>query len=163
MPTPDRLSPSPATGVSLQPVVPEDGEAFMEMAESYFRELNRDFAPADDWRLQYFIRIVQNSRLSLNWVMVDGSCAGFILFGAQDHPFLPRTNGIIYELYIQQEFRRQGIASACVRLAIETLLLLEPSKLQLEIATGNSSAARFWASLGFEKAAERWVLNKEKP
>jgi ribosomal protein S18 acetylase RimI-like enzyme len=141
-------------------VLPTDGEAFLAMAVRHFRELNPKFTPQEDWKLHYLDAILKNSRLSLRWVMADGRRAGFILFGMEDHRFLPRQTGVVYELYISPEFRRHGIARACAQQAIEELQTHSPSKLELEIMKDNPGAAALWASLGFEKVAERWVLRK---
>jgi ribosomal protein S18 acetylase RimI-like enzyme len=38
--------------------------------------------------------------------------------------------------------------------------IFAPSKVQLEIMENNFSARGLWASLGFKKVSERWVLGK---
>ncbi|MGA8617155.1 MAG: N-acetyltransferase [Candidatus Sulfotelmatobacter sp.] len=137
-----------------------DREAFLEMAAQHFRELNPSFVPAEDWKPHYFDRILRNPRLFPRWVVAGGRRAGFVLFGLEDHVFLPRRSGVVYELYISPEFRRQGIARACSQQAIDELRSHTPSKVQLEITGNNLGAAALWTSLGFEKVAERWVLRK---
>jgi ribosomal protein S18 acetylase RimI-like enzyme len=148
--------------VTLQTISPADRDAFLEMAGRHFRELNPDFVPQEDWKQHYFDRIQGNPRLSLRWVLADGHPAGFILFGTEDHAFLPRRSGIVYELYIAPEFRRRGIARACAQQAIDELQSQAPSKVQLEIMENNRGAAALWSSLGFEKVSERWVLRKSR-
>jgi len=54
--------------------------------------------------------------------------------------------------------RRQGVARMCAAAAIGELQTHRPSKVQLEIVTGNTAAEGLWKSLGFEKASERWIL-----
>jgi len=162
MRTIDQSPSSEFAAVTLQPVAPGDREAFLEMAARHFQELNPDFVPRKDWTLHYFEGILGNARLSLRWVLANGSRAGFVLFGIEDHVFLPRQNGVVYELYISPAFRRRGIARLSAQQAIEELRSHAPSKLQLEIMQNNRPAAALWASLGFEKVAERWVLRKTK-
>ena len=82
----------------------------MIMALSHFRELNTGFVPRDDWKQHYFDKIVNNRDLNLRWVEFEGEHAGFILFGIEDHRFLPRKTAAIYEMYIAPRFRRRGIA-----------------------------------------------------
>ncbi len=132
------------------------------MAERHFRELNPSFVPQEDWRQQYFDRILENPRLYLRWVVAGGRRAGFVLFGTEDHVFLPRRSGVVYELYISPGFRRQGLARACAQQVIDQLRSHAPSKVQLEIMENNRGAAALWTSLGFEKVAERWVLRKTR-
>jgi ribosomal protein S18 acetylase RimI-like enzyme len=147
--------------ITMSPIQPDEQEEFLRMAESYFTELNPAFVPALDWKEQYFQKIVSNSRNFLRWIVCDERKAGFILFGIEDHRFLPRQNGAIYELYVLPEFRRRGIANECARRAIEELWQHSPSKIQLEVVEG-AVAAAFWKSLGFRKVSERFVFDRGK-
>ena len=144
--------------LKMEPVSSLDREGFMSMAERHFRELNPAFEPHVDWKASYFENILRNQRLFLRWITAEGKRAGFILFGIEDHRFLPRQTGAIYELYIDPAFRRQGVARMCAAAAIGELQTHRLSKVQLEIVTGNTAAEGLWKSLGFEKASERWVL-----
>ena len=135
-----------------------DREAFMRMAADHFAELDPSFAPREDWKEHYFPRILSDPRCFLRWIVAEGSKAGFILFGIEDHKFLPRKTGIIYELYILPTMRRRGLAKAGAQFAIEELWACGPSKIQLEVLEGRVSAASFWKALGFQKVSERLVL-----
>ncbi len=135
-----------------------DREAFLEMAQRHFRELNPDFVPNVDWKAQYFDTILSRQRFFARWILFDSKRAGFILYGVEDHRFLPRLTGMIYELYVLPEFRRKGIARECALQAIRELRAQGPSKVQLEIMEGNEGAKALWQSLGFEKVSERFVL-----
>ena len=95
---------------SLVPMVEADREEFMRMAADHFAELDPSFVPRDDWREHYFSRILSDPRHSLRWIVSEGSKAGFILFGIEDHRFLPRKTGVIYELYVMPAMRRRGLA-----------------------------------------------------
>jgi ribosomal protein S18 acetylase RimI-like enzyme len=129
----------------------------------HFRELNPMFTPADDWKNTYFESILGNPKYSLRWIVSDGQRAGFVLFGLEDHRFLPRQTGVICELYIIPERRREGLARACAEQIIDELWKLSPSKIQLEVVEGNIAAAELWRSLGFRKATERFVLTEGSP
>ena len=102
-----------AANLELAPVSKLDCEMFMEMAERHFRELNPAFEPQADWKESYFPSVTENPRLFLRWIQVDGNRAGFTLFGIENHRFLPRQTGAIYELYIEPEFRRSGVGRSC--------------------------------------------------
>jgi ribosomal protein S18 acetylase RimI-like enzyme len=149
--------------VRTENVKTADRDAFLAMAERLFRGLNPNFVPQADWKESYFENIVGNSRLSLRWIVADGKRAGFVLFGLEAHRFLPRFNGMIYELYIEPEFRRRGIAQIVAREAIQELQSKSPSKIQLEVMEGNHAATALWESLGFRKVSERYVLAETKP
>jgi ribosomal protein S18 acetylase RimI-like enzyme len=147
--------------VGMRPVLSEDKEEFLCMAADHFSELNPTFVPASDWKERYFPAILSNPQYFLRWIVCDEVRAGFILFGLEDHRFLPRKTGAIYELYVLPEFRRRGVGKACAVEAIRELWAHSPSKIQLEVVQGRTAAAALWRSLGFEKVTERFVLSRK--
>lgn len=144
--------------VQLVPIRLEDEEQFTAMAISNFRDLNSAFVPHDDWKQHYFSGVQGNPDLHLEWIRQDGKNAGFILYGVEGHRFLPRKSGAIYELYITPESRRLGLARVAAAEAIRVLRQQSLSKIHIDVVEGNVSAAELWQSLGFQKAAERYVL-----
>jgi UDP-2,4-diacetamido-2,4,6-trideoxy-beta-L-altropyranose hydrolase len=160
-----RFLAEPATderpSIIMSPVKASECDEFLEMAERHFRELNPGFAPDPDWQKSYFENIKKNSAFSLYWIVVAGHRSGFILFGVEEHRFLPRKTGIIWELYINPDQRRQGLARLAAEYAIRELRRSSPSKIQLEVIQGNTAAAELWKSLGFQKVTERFVLSEK--
>jgi UDP-2,4-diacetamido-2,4,6-trideoxy-beta-L-altropyranose hydrolase len=156
-----RLELSPA--LSIVPVEPDERGDFLEMAQQHFREVNPMFTPAQDWKNSYFENIKRNPKCCLRWIVAGGQRAGFVLFGVEEHRFLPRLTGAIYEVYVIPERRRQGIARACAKQVINELGKASPSKIQLEVVEGNDAAAELWRSLGFKKVTERFVLMEKDP
>ena len=146
--------------VSTVPIQASEQAEFLRMAAQHFSELSESFAPQDDWKEHYFATIRANPQFFLRWIMCDEMRAGFILFGLENHRFLPRKTGAIYELYIQPDFRRRGLAKACAIEAIRELWTYAPSKIQLEVVEGREAAAALWKSLGFQKVTERYVLSR---
>jgi ribosomal protein S18 acetylase RimI-like enzyme len=142
----------------LVPIEAQERGDFLAMAEQHFRELNPTFTPARDWNDSYFENIKENPKYSLRWIVVDGQHVGFIIFGVEEHRFLPRKSGAIYELYVIPERRKKGIARACAEQVIEELQQFSISKIQLEVTEGNLAASELWRSLGFRKVTERLVL-----
>jgi len=139
-------------------ISPADRQAFLQIAEQHFRELKPEFVPHEDWKRCYFEGILGNARMFARWIVCDRQRAGFIVFGLEDHRFLPRLTGMIWELYVLPEFRRMGVARSCAIQAIRELESHAPSKIQLEVVEGNTGADALWRSLGFEKVSERLVL-----
>ena len=146
--------------IQLEPILDSDRELFLSMAVSHFRELNSSFVPQADWKEHYFPRILATPHLFLRWIVVDGKRSGFILFGIEDHRFLPRKIGNIYEVYVEPNSRRQGLARHCALQAIREMQTYSPARVQLEIMAGNIAAAALWKSLGFTKVSERWALEE---
>jgi ribosomal protein S18 acetylase RimI-like enzyme len=147
----------------MSPIPTQDRDDFLSMAVDHFSELNPAFEPQKDWRERYFATILANPQYFLRWIVSDEQRAGFILFGLEEHRFLPRKSGAIYELYVRPEFRRRGIAKACALEAIRELWSYSPSKIQLEVMEGRKAAAALWKSLGFQKVTERFVLTRTIP
>jgi ribosomal protein S18 acetylase RimI-like enzyme len=146
--------------VQLSPVADSEASAFLAMAKDYFKELNPNFVAGADWQASYFSRLKNSSDTHLNWIRCDGERAGFAIYGVEGHRFLPRKNGYVYEFYIQPRFRRSGIGREAAEQVLGALRQLEPARIQLEITSGNSIAAEFWQSFGFDKVAERYVLDQ---
>jgi UDP-2,4-diacetamido-2,4,6-trideoxy-beta-L-altropyranose hydrolase len=144
--------------VTMAPIMPGEREEFLRMAEQHFHELNPLFVPHQDWKANYFEKIQSGPEFFLRWVLARGQRVGFILFGLENHRFLPRKTGAIYELYVIPAQRRKGIARTCARQAIQELRTFAPSKIQLDVMVGNFGAAELWQSLGFRKVTERFVL-----
>lgn len=144
----------------MKKMVSADRDAFLQMAERHFRDLNPAFVPHEDWKQHYFDKILNNPRMFARWIVRDGERAGFILYGIEDHRFLPRLTGVVYELYVRPEYRRMGVARQAAIRAIRQLEAHSPSKIQLEVVDGNTGAQALWRSLGFAKVTERMVLQK---
>lgn len=149
--------------VATVKIAPSERSQFLHMAQQHFSELNPSFVPADDWKAHYFEAIQANPKYFLRWILQHGERTGFILFGIEDHKFLPRQSGVIYELFVAPEFRRRGIARAAALQAITELWSLGPSKIQIELVDENTGAAAFWKSLHFQKVSERLVLARGRP
>jgi ribosomal protein S18 acetylase RimI-like enzyme len=149
--------------VGMLTIAASEREEFEHAAIEYFSELNPKFVPKNDWKEHYFQNIVSNPECFLRWIVCERQRAGFILFGLENHRFLPRKTGAIYELYVYPEFRRRGIARVCAEKAIRELWTYSPSKIQLEVVEGQTVAASFWKSLGFQKETERFVLVRGTP
>lgn len=148
--------------INTKAISRSEADSFLAMAERLFRGLNPSFVPQVDWKQSYFDNILSNASLTLHWIVVDENRAGFVLFGLEAHRFLPRFNGMVYELYIEPQFRRKGVAKAVARQVIQELQAQSPAKIQLEVMEGNRAAAALWESLGFRKVSERYVLAEAK-
>lgn len=147
----------------MVPIDRSEHDQFLAMAVQYFSLLNSSFIPQEDWKKRYFETIQASPNLFLRWLMYSGQRVGFILFGIEQHRFLPRQVGTIYELFVTPEFRRRGIARTCAEQVISELQTRGLSKIDLEVVEGNVGAVDFWKSMGFRKATQRFVLTDGKP
>jgi len=144
--------------VKLIPVQPEQAEAFVRMAQRYFCELNPQFRPTSAWREAFSGRLLLGNNPVVRWIGDDTTVMGFVIFGHQPHPYLPKRVGVVYELYVVPEHRHSGVASLAAAEVIEALRNCSVDRVQLEVMEGNQGAAIFWRKIGFAKVAERYVL-----
>jgi ribosomal protein S18 acetylase RimI-like enzyme len=142
------------------PITASERDDFLRMAERHFSELNPAFTPQNDWKEYYFSTILSKPEYFLRWIIGHEKRAGFILFGLEEHRFLPRKIGAIYELYVLPECRRSGLAKVAAVEAIRELWTHAPSKIQLEVIEGRAAAAALWDALGFKKVADRYILSR---
>ena len=153
---------SSSNGMRMVSISASEKDGFMRMAAQHFSELNPGFAPQPDWVEHYFDTILANPEYYLRWLMQGNERAGFILFGLENHRFLPRKTGMIYEVYVAPAFRRKGIARLCAEQAIAEMRSFSPSKIQLETMEGNAKATALWESMGFRKVSQRFVLQEDR-
>lgn len=145
----------------LKLIEAKDRQPFLEMAIRHFNELNPAFSPQEDWKLHYFSSLLSSEGISPCWIVIEREHVGFLIYGTEPHRFLPRLTGMIYELYIDPNFRRRGLAEAAASKAIAELKLLDVSKIQLEVMVGNKKAEMLWSKLGFREISKRLVLQDQ--
>ncbi|EJQ03007.1 hypothetical protein IE3_05645 [Bacillus cereus BAG3X2-1] len=73
---------------------------------------------------------------------------GWILIGASKDQFTDKMNGFIYELFVREEFRGNGISKRLMRTAIEHLRQDGYSEVRLSAFTGNK-AIKLYEKMGF--------------
>ena len=151
-----------SSGMRMVSISASEKDEFMRMAAQHFSELNPGFAPQPDWVEQYFDTVLANPEYYLRWLMHGNERAGFILFGLENHRFLPRKTGMIYEVYVAPAYRRKGIARLCAKQAIAEMRSFNPSKIQLETIEGNAKANALWESMGFRRVSQRFVLQEDR-
>lgn len=73
---------------------------------------------------------------------------GWILIGTSKDPFTDRMNGFIYELYVLEDFRGNGISKLLMRAGIDHLKQDGYSEIRLSAFAGNQ-AIKLYEKLGF--------------
>ncbi|WP_026590609.1 GNAT family N-acetyltransferase [Bacillus sp. UNC437CL72CviS29] len=73
---------------------------------------------------------------------------GWILIGASKDQFTDKMNGFIYELFVREEFRGNGISKWLMRTAIEHLKQDGHSEVCLSAFAGNK-AIKLYEKMGF--------------
>ena len=146
---------------TLVPVVKEDREDFMQMATTYFAEAIPGFKPDADFNEFFFDGMFKPS-IFCDWVVKDDKRIGFVIFGIENHLFLPRKTGFFYAFYIVPENRRGPTASLVMQDCCRILDTYHPNKIQLEVIEGNEEAHRIWTWMGFRKVSSKYYLLDRK-
>ncbi|MGJ7909963.1 N-acetyltransferase family protein [Neobacillus sp. LXY-1] len=73
---------------------------------------------------------------------------GWILIGASKDQFTDKMNGFIYELYVREEFRGNGISKQLMSTAIDHLRQDGHSEVRLSAFAGNQ-AIKLYEKMGF--------------
>ncbi|OCA84526.1 acetyltransferase [Bacillus sp. FJAT-27225] len=85
----------------------------------------------------YYLIATENDRLM-----------GWILLGKSIDPLTDKINGFIYELFVLEDFRGQGISKKLMKSGIENLKQDGYSEVRLSAFTGNH-AIKLYEKLGF--------------
>lgn len=145
----------------LASVAREDRDAFMRMATTYFEEAVPGFVPEDDFR-QHFFEGMFKPNIFCKWIVRNGKRAGFVIFGVEDHLFLPRKTGFFYAFYVAPEYRRGSTAVQVMRECCRILDTYKPSKIQIEVIEGNEAANQLWTWMGFRRVSSKYYLVDRK-
>lgn len=73
---------------------------------------------------------------------------GWVLIGTSKDQFTDRINGFIYELFVREEFRGNGISKQLMRIAIDQLKQDGHSEVRLSAFAGNQ-AIKLYEKMGF--------------
>lgn len=73
---------------------------------------------------------------------------GWVLIGTSKDQFTDRINGFIYELFVREEFRGNGISKQLMRIAIDQLRQDGHSEVRLSAFAGNQ-AIKLYEKMGF--------------
>lgn len=73
---------------------------------------------------------------------------GWILLGASKDQFIDKMNGFIYELFVIEEFRGNGVSKLLMRTAIDHLRLNGYFEVRLSAFAGNP-AIKLYEKMGF--------------
>ncbi|OZM57002.1 GNAT family N-acetyltransferase [Lottiidibacillus patelloidae] len=79
----------------------------------------------------------------------NNELTGWILIGGSKDQFSNKTIGFIYELYVLEEFRGNGIAKQLIKTGVNQLNQLGYSEVRLSVFAGNE-AIKIYQSLGFK-------------
>jgi ribosomal protein S18 acetylase RimI-like enzyme len=80
-----------------------------------------------------------------------GGVVGYTILGSATSMFSPTGFGFVYDLWVAEEARRQGVARALIEHATAWCRAHGLTSLKLEVAAHNAGARTLYAGTGFEE------------
>jgi len=95
----------------------------------------------------------------------DGQIVAFLI-GSVDHGipiYRVQEYGFIHDVWVEPEYRHEGIARQMTMLAIERFREIGVKQVRLETAAPNDAARGLFTSCGFRVSAVEMILNSGEP
>ena len=89
----------------------------------------------------------------------NGDFAGYVVVGETKNMFSPSGYGFVYDIFVEERFRREGIASMLLTSAEDYCTAKGLEILKLEVAANNPVALKLYERTGFRP--ERYFLGKK--
>ncbi|HLZ51416.1 MAG TPA: GNAT family N-acetyltransferase [Candidatus Acidoferrum sp.] len=147
-------------GVIFRPASVEDEEPLLRMMRSLAEQEPGAYYFDEPVVRRVLRQFLMTADLGQVWIFFDGQIpVGYIVltlgFSFEYHG----RDAFIDELYVQPEYRRQGIGKRAMRLVEERARELGVNALHLEVDQGNEPAAELYRRTGYEDHA-RFLLTK---
>ncbi len=106
------------------------------------------------------IEPVLKDRANKIYVVEDenGDFAGYTVVGETKNIFSPAGYGFIYDIFVEEQFRRSGVASMLLKAAEDFCIMRGLEAIKLEVAVNNPIAMKMYEKTGF--TPERHFLGK---
>lgn len=94
---------------------------------------------------------------------VAGALAGFLIASVEKEIpiYLLREFGLIHDLWVEEQYRNEGIARHMVTLAIERFVQIGVTQIRLHAAWGNTPARTLFERCGFRPSSVEILLDLE--
>jgi ribosomal protein S18 acetylase RimI-like enzyme len=143
--------------LKLTPIVADDRSNFRERLLEHFGALDPGFSPDEAWDQHYVQACFDDPGICARWIVLGSIRVGFLIYLVELHRFVSKLDGVIREVYVQPEYRRQGLAKQAAGLAIGEMTSAGCGRILVDIIAGDTAASALWRALGFESFTERLV------
>jgi ribosomal protein S18 acetylase RimI-like enzyme len=103
---------------------------------------------ADDPRSVFLVAVIEQRPIAFLIGAIDDEIPIYRL----------KQFGFIHDLWVEEEYRHEGIARQMVMLAVERFKSLEVPQIRLDTATPNDIARKLFASCGFRPSTTEMLL-----
>ncbi|MDE2001517.1 MAG: GNAT family N-acetyltransferase [Patescibacteria group bacterium] len=92
----------------------------------------------------------------------NGRTAGYAQVSVEPAPAYAAVKkiGVVYDLFVREEFRRQGIARLLFAEAMAWFQKKKVKNIELSVDARNASGVAFWTSMGFEPFKLRMRMDR---
>jgi len=156
--------PVPVGTNAVRPATPGDADglyAAWQRLRQHNAEIDRRVIPAPVSQAEFvedLAELLQRPRSCAFVVEAGGQLAGFIAGTVERNlpDRLPEEHVTIGYLWVEEQFRRRGLARALFEQVAQWARAQEGvSHFEMAVLTGDATAARFWRSIGFTPFIER--------
>jgi len=148
-------------GLNIRPAEPGDRDALgrlgaMLVQEHYDFDRLRFLAPMPDIQQRYGDFLVSRHGQPDNLVLVaerDGAIAGYVFGAKEDADFIMLRGpaGVVYDLLVDPDHRRQGVGAALMTAMLDALAKLGAPRALLYTAAKNEGAQAMFDRVGFRR------------
>ncbi len=150
------------SGYTWQAGTTRDRPLLIDFARRTYSELypQEDFSHLSDT-----VDRLLSAHTPLWWVEADknGDRVACLWIGRILHPLNGRSHSQIFLLYVDPAHRRQGIATALVKAAMERSRCVGEGHLGVQVFANNHRARQFYEKLGFETLSFLTIVALDRP
>ncbi|KJH70366.1 GNAT family N-acetyltransferase [Aliterella atlantica] len=158
----------------IRSATPADVPAILPMVASIcalhqaWNEAKYGFLPAPQQRYEKWLISQANNRQSVFLVAEDESkpkqLAGFLIATVEKEIPIYRLKefGFIHDLWVEPEYRHQGVARRMVKLSCDRFQKLGVKQIRLDTANANEAARKLFASCGFRISTMEMLIEIDK-
>jgi ribosomal protein S18 acetylase RimI-like enzyme len=147
-------------GVIFRPVAPEDEKVLLRMMRSLAEQEPGAYFFDEPVVREALRKFLASPDLGRAWIFVDGETPiGYIVLTFGYSFEFHGRDSFIDELYIESQYRRQGIGRRAMQFVEERARELGVNAIHLEVDQGNDPAAELYRRAGYDNHS-RFLMTK---
>jgi ribosomal protein S18 acetylase RimI-like enzyme len=148
------------TGVIFRPAIPEDERALLRLMRKLAEQEPGAYFFDEPVVREVLLAFLANPDLGQAWIFFDGKTpAGYIVLTFGYSFEYHGRDSFIDELYIEPQYRRQGIGKRAMQFVEERAHELGVNAIHLEVDQGNDPAAELYRRAGYDDHS-RFLMTK---